>query len=460
MAKVFISYRSLDRDYAQAFASSLELLGHDPMGDLQTSRISANWDVSLLNDLTKSDAVVFLFTKQATGSENILAEVGAAKALHHLWGRPNVIPVVFPGGQLPEPLASTWAQKLPGIPKQQELASRINALLSALPVPPANGTGAVVSPRKKLFISHAAADKRLVDKFVELLEIGVGIDGSDIFYSSQVGAIENGTKFVEKILTALNNADFVISILSPDYLKSQFCIAETGAAMARQAAGFSGAATVPGNMNPSGSPISPVRFFSLVLPPARFSEIGGVLHGVQFGSIKERAALTELRELLLATGVARPISETKWATKLENFIDDVHRATEAFAIKEQISSGIVLEDVRLELSPELVHKRKIVFTLRNETTREVAAGPAHWQGDVPLQKVFSPLKMKAYINNKWSEDQEAVKIHAGGLFLAWITPAPSLEDSYLFGRCALQKLGKLRISLAAADVRVEKYFSF
>lgn len=53
---------------------------------------------------------------------------------------------------------------------------------------------------KSIFISHAVADKALVDRFVELLQIGSNVNGEDIFCSSLEGmGIPTGKNFIEFI---------------------------------------------------------------------------------------------------------------------------------------------------------------------------------------------------------------------------------------------------------------------
>ena len=55
---------------------------------------------------------------------------------------------------------------------------------------------------------------------MELLKNGICI--SDVFCSSSRGAIPNGQFFVQHILSELLDANFTISLLSPNYLKSEF----------------------------------------------------------------------------------------------------------------------------------------------------------------------------------------------------------------------------------------------
>ena len=112
----------------------------------------------------------------------------------------------------------------------------------------------------KIFVSHADADKLIALPFVELLRHGVKI--SDIFCSSTKGAIPNGQFFVQHILSELHTLDCTVSLLSPNYLKSQFCIAELGSAVVAQ---FRGAAL----------------FNSFTVPPTKFQRSWWDAFGIQ-----------------------------------------------------------------------------------------------------------------------------------------------------------------------------------
>jgi len=113
----------------------------------------------------------------------------------------------------------------------------------------------------KIFISHAAADLELVEKFLDLLQLGVGVSRTNIFCSSTKGAIPNGEFFVNHILSELASADVVFSILSESYFASAFCLAEVGAAQILSSS-------------------KRAAFRSLLVPPADFADLKGILYGV------------------------------------------------------------------------------------------------------------------------------------------------------------------------------------
>jgi len=81
----------------------------------------------------------------------------------------------------------------------------------------------------KVFISHAVANEPIAHKLVDLLVGGVGLRSQEVFCSSLPGhSISTGKGFVDKILSALLEADVVMTVLTSNYYESIFCIAELG----------------------------------------------------------------------------------------------------------------------------------------------------------------------------------------------------------------------------------------
>jgi hypothetical protein len=190
----------------------------------------------------------------------------------------------------------------------------------------------------RIFVSHAADDRETASKLVELLEGGMGVPDDHIFFSSQAGTIKAGEFFVQTILAKLAEAELVVCLISRAYLRSQFCLAEAGAAMIKRfgvrckmafnpsattvAAGFIpfGAYLMGKGMSEMTCEPERSKVFTLTIPPTTFSEIGGIFHGVQAGSIQSRETLTELRQIVRADPKCRMVDEVKWMTRLEQFI--------------------------------------------------------------------------------------------------------------------------------------------
>lgn len=84
-----------------------------------------------------------------------------------------------------------------------------------------------------IFISHALADKPVIDDLFDLLQKGCSLRVPEIFCSSVEGAgIKTGEDFVKWVHANLVSSDLVILFLTPNYYASNFCIAEMGAAWA------------------------------------------------------------------------------------------------------------------------------------------------------------------------------------------------------------------------------------
>lgn len=87
----------------------------------------------------------------------------------------------------------------------------------------------------KVFISHASADKPLIDEFVTLLTTGVGLPLSEIYCTSLDGlGISAGEDIALEVATAINESEVCILILSPNYYASSYCLAEMGAIWIKQ----------------------------------------------------------------------------------------------------------------------------------------------------------------------------------------------------------------------------------
>ncbi|MGE7588544.1 toll/interleukin-1 receptor domain-containing protein [Peribacillus sp. NPDC101480] len=81
----------------------------------------------------------------------------------------------------------------------------------------------------KIVVSHATADKPIVEAFVEYLRLTLDLKRNDIYCTSISGTIPTGVKFVEHIKDHIEGAQIVPLLLTENYFKSRFCLAELGA---------------------------------------------------------------------------------------------------------------------------------------------------------------------------------------------------------------------------------------
>jgi hypothetical protein len=284
----------------------------------------------------------------------------------------------------------------------------------------------------KVFISHAVDDRELVRALVNLLQLGAGLSHNQIFCSSLSGSIPNGEFFVEHIVTQLLRADAIIAVLSQSYFGSQFCLAEAGAAQLRKIA-------------------HEATLYSLIVPPVTYSDLQGVLYGVQVGSIVAPTALGELRDVVTKGKRNRP-GTPRWEECREEFITKL----EAW-MPTGLLSQLPIADVFVARTSrdDITYKAKLRIVLTNATGKKIKVGPAYWDGGsvgVPLQAVVSPLLWQLVENGP---EATTVSVPAGTTFRTWIGLAQSVTDREVLRRCALKRLGSLRLSVVVGGDRFD-----
>ncbi len=158
----------------------------------------------------------------------------------------------------------------------------------------------------KLFISHAAADKKLADQLVDLLQTGVDVPRGQIFCTSLEGmGVPKGTTFVEWIRQELVDASLVIALITPNYLDSVFCLCELGATWATQ-----------------------TGFYPLIVPPVAYEDLKAVLVGCQVGVADDESDLDDMYEQAKTAAATGP-STARWNQKKRTFITRVRRHSAA-----------------------------------------------------------------------------------------------------------------------------------
>ena len=126
--------------------------------------------------------------------------------------------------------------------------------------------------KRKLFISHSSEDKVIVNGFVkEILKIGCGFKDSDIFCTLDPTVIRTGDDFRMKIVENLRECDFILLFISENYMNSEICQNEMGAAWAL------------GNK----------RVLPFILPNTTFNDMGFLNEVKQGASIADKRKLDE-----------------------------------------------------------------------------------------------------------------------------------------------------------------------
>ena len=125
---------------------------------------------------------------------------------------------------------------------------------------------------KKIFISHSSKDKVVINGFIkEILKIGCGFKDSDIFCTLDPTVIRTGDDFREKIVENMKECDFILLFISKNYIKSEICQNEIGAAWA----------------------LENKRVLPFVLPNTTFSQMGFLNVVKQGASITDKQKLDE-----------------------------------------------------------------------------------------------------------------------------------------------------------------------
>ena len=125
---------------------------------------------------------------------------------------------------------------------------------------------------RKFFISHSSEDKIIVNGFIkELLKIGCGFKDADIFCTLDSTSIRTGDDFREKIVENMKSCDFILLFISENYMKSEICHNEMGAAWA----------------------LDDKRILPFVLPGTTFNQMGFLNVVKQGASIADKRKLDE-----------------------------------------------------------------------------------------------------------------------------------------------------------------------
>lgn len=160
---------------------------------------------------------------------------------------------------------------------------------------------------KKVFISFCCQDQKLVERFLEFLQLGIGMERKNISCTFYPEMLETGSRFIEKIRTQLKECDTVISIITDEYLKSKFCLMEMGAAWALSK-----------------------NYFPLVLVPYEMLN-GTPLSGMQMRRLDSQTDLSVVYDELHRCGVLEEYQTAEFNKRVVVFIKEV---SEYFAGKE------------------------------------------------------------------------------------------------------------------------------
>ncbi len=274
--------------------------------------------------------------------------------------------------------------------------------------------------------------------------MGAGVELADIYCSSIAGFnTANGAYFVDDILRHLNDADIIISLLSPSYANSRFCLAEAGAASLRSLIHKT------------------AHFVSLLVKPSVFADFKeGVFLGLQAGNIDDGDALDEMRDTIMEY-IEKKVKTSIWNKQRSVFL----RAMESYNREKAYETAI--ENVSIEKvgfsrteDKRITYKSKVYIEMKNETGYDIRVRVTNWSGarlqNPPVQKSVLHVWQA---DNKWSHETAEILVHKGQLFSAWVGLDPRQSSKDLRRMRENQRLGTLEllVSIEGYDFPLVKH---
>lgn len=214
----------------------------------------------------------------------------------------------------------------------QGMVSRLDSYVRRLPTMPG------------VFVSHAAADKQLVDEFVDtILRAGCELGGRQIFYSSgEDTGVPSGSDLLSHIRKSVGEADLVIAVISPSFQTRPFCVAELGAAWGRTD-----------------------NLFPLAVPGMERPILQGVLEGMTVRYLNDSGALDELHDRVGEVAGAHVSSRTwgryraKWLTNVDRLVSELP-TLRAVTLAEIENLERELADIRVALRSSEQERAELV----------------------------------------------------------------------------------------------------
>lgn len=173
----------------------------------------------------------------------------------------------------------------------------------------------------KIFISHSSENKDLVEILAEFLQLGMGINRDDIFCTSLAGNLPSGEAFIPNIKRGLENGEAVIFLITEEFLRSPFSLAEMGAAWA---------------LGKRIYPLLTVEAEKLNRTP---------LLGVQMRFLNSEDELSTIYDEFCESGIVMRRRTAEFYRRLPKFIEDVNRTVKGDRLLKADSNGYFCTEI-------------------------------------------------------------------------------------------------------------------
>jgi hypothetical protein len=199
------------------------------------------------------------------------------------------------------------------------------SLLAASPEPDSASVPARAEPppggaldplAASVFVSHAAADKVIVEPFVStILQLGCLLAPEQIFSSSgQDTRVPSGRELIDDVRERVGQSTLVVAIVTPTYQTRPVCAAELGAAWAKTD-----------------------NLFPIAVPSAARTDMEGVLEAMAVRYLNDSAALNELHDRInKITG--NPVPPATWGRYRERWLREVDALAAQVPRPEEVSA--------------------------------------------------------------------------------------------------------------------------
>jgi hypothetical protein len=188
-----------------------------------------------------------------------------------------------------------------------------------------------------IFISHCVVDKKLAEKFVSFLKEAIGVPANAIFCSSVGGHdIPLTVDFNQYMKNKIKNPKLVITLMTPRYMESWFCLMELGAAWSLSHK------TLP-----------------IVVPPIKFNVVSSTLGLTQAWSLDNHDKLIHLRHTIRELDIQlENRTEQDWEKKRTAWRADLKRLLKDLAPASNVPAS---EHVALTEQLKIVEQERDSF---------------------------------------------------------------------------------------------------